>query len=80
MPDNTEAMSDELFARVIEVRNAATRDCSTVTRCSVCGDLETRTHGVAIHAVSNPGHIVTHTAVVVTTYQDKGRPINAGTT
>lgn len=77
MTDNVEQMSAALLARVQHVRAAAQVTTTYSASCSLCGPLDTLRYGVAIHTVSNPGHIVTVTGTTTTVYQDRGKPFNA---
>lgn len=71
----------DIAGRVMAVRDAATVTSTFHVDCSACGPLTgPLRHGISIHAVNNPGHIVTATQVVTTIYEDKGKPLNAGTT
>lgn len=74
-------MTDGLMARVMAVRDAATVTTTYDARCSTCGPLTREMgQGIAIHAVSNPGHIVTVVNVTTTTYEDRGGPADAAGT
>ncbi len=70
-------MSTALFERVQAVRAAGQVTTVYGAACSICGPFDTAQHGVAIHAVSNPGHVVTVTSTTTTVYQDRGKPFNA---
>lgn len=73
-----DSMVDDLAGRVMAVRDAATVTNAYSLSCSVCGPYDERLrYGTAIHAVRNPGHIVTVVGITTTVYEDKGEPTGA---